>query len=236
MLQNRDFQEGDATVYGSQQSAFCELPSKTGVAAIGRGVEQTSISAGEHLNVATNDPIMASVAGRYASALFDLAKEQNQVAEVEGDLTKFQALYDESADLRQLVLSPVIPADDQARALGAVLSKAGVGALTSNFFNLIAKNRRLFAVGDMVRAFKSFAAQARGEVSAEVASANPLTDAQTDELKAVLKASVGKDVTLVTKVDPSLLGGLVVKIGSRMIDSSLKTKLENMKVAMAGAN
>lgn len=179
---------------------------------------------------------MASVAGRYASALFDLAKDENKIEEVEKDLGMFQALLGESDDLARLVRSPVISSDDQSRALSAVLSKAGAGSLAANFFKLIAKNRRLFAAEDMARAFKALAARHRGEVSAEVASAHALTDEQVGELKAVLKASVGKDVTLSTKVDPSLLGGLVVKIGSRMIDSSLKTKLANMKAAMAGAN
>ncbi len=179
---------------------------------------------------------MASVAGRYASALFDLAKDGNKIEEVEKDLTTFQALYQESDDLARLVRSPVISSDDQGRALAAVLSKAGVGTLTGNFFKLIAKNRRLFAADDMARAFKSLAARDRGEVSAEVSSAHPLTEEQTADLKATLKASVGKDVTLSTKVDPSLLGGLVVKIGSRMIDSSLKTRLANMKAAMVSTN
>lgn len=186
--------------------------------------------------MATDDPIMASVAGRYASALFDLAKDENKIEEVEKDLGTFQALIAESDDLVRVVRSPVIASEDQSRALDAVLAKAGVSGLTANFFKLIAKNRRLFAADDMARAFKALAARHRGEVSAEVASAHALSDEQTAELKSVLKASVGKDVTLSTKVDPSLLGGLVVKIGSRMIDSSLKTKLANMKAAMAGAN
>ncbi len=179
---------------------------------------------------------MASVAGRYASALFDLAKDDNKIEEVEKDLTVFQALHNESEDLVRLVRSPVIASEDQSRAIAAVLSKAGAGQLTSNFFKLIAKNRRLFAAAEMARAFKGLAARHRGEVSAEVTTAHALSDEQLTELKAVLKQSVGKDVTLATKVDPSLLGGLVVKVGSRMVDSSLKTKLATMKAAMAGAN
>lgn len=186
--------------------------------------------------MATDEPIMASVAGRYASALFDLAKDEKKIAEVEKDLTTFQALFNESDDLARLVRSPVIASDDQGRALDAVLAKAGVSGLTSNFFKLIAKNRRLFAAIDMARAFKALASRDRGEVSAEVSSAHALSDEQVAELKATLKASVGKDVTLSTIVDPSLFGGLIVKIGSRMIDSSLKTRLANMKAAMAGAN
>lgn len=177
---------------------------------------------------------MASVAGRYASALFDLASETKQVAEVEKDLGTVQALLDESADLTRMVRSPVIPADEQAKALVAILQKAGVGPLAQNFFKLIAKNRRLFATGDMIKAYRTIAAKARGEVSAEVSSAVALSDQQVAALKEQLKATVGKGVTLSTKVDPSLLGGLIVKLGSRMIDSSLKTKLANMRVALKG--
>lgn len=179
---------------------------------------------------------MASVAGRYASALFDLAKSENKIEQVEDDLKAFQALLSESEDLAWLVRSPVIPADEQSKALAAVLEKSGADALTTNFLRLVAKNRRLFAAGDIVKAYQGLAARARGEVAAEVVSAHPLSDEQTAELKAALKASVGQDVTLSTKVDPGLLGGLIVKIGSRMVDSSLRTKLENMKVAMSGAN
>jgi len=184
--------------------------------------------------VATDQPIVSGVAGRYAAALFDLAVEQNQVSEVEQDLAKFQQLYDESGDLKRLVLSPVIAADDQARALGAVLDKAGIGPLAKNFFNLAARNRRLFAAPDMARAFKALAAKARGEVTAEVATAHPLSEAQATALKAVLKEAVGKDVTLAAKVDPALIGGLIVKVGSRMVDSSLRTKLSNLSVSLKG--
>jgi F-type H+-transporting ATPase subunit delta len=184
--------------------------------------------------VATDEPILAGVAARYAAALFDLAQEQNAVPQVEGDLAKFQQLYDESADLQRLVRSPVIAADEQARALVAVLQKASVGPITLNFFKLAARNRRLFAVPDMVRAYRALAAKSRGEVTAEVTTAHALTDAQAQELKEALKASVGKTVTLASKVDPSLLGGLVVKLGSRMVDSSLKTKLAGLRVSLKG--
>jgi F-type H+-transporting ATPase subunit delta len=186
--------------------------------------------------VATEEPIVSGVAGRYASALFDLAQEQNKVSEVEQDLVKFQQLYDESADLRRLILSPVIAAGDQVRALGSVLDKAGVSELAKNFFSLAARNRRLFAAPGMARAFLALAAKARGEVTAEVTSAYPLTDAQAQALKDELKQTVGKDVTLATKVDPSLIGGLIVKLGSRMVDSSLKTKLSNLSLSLKGGH
>ncbi len=187
------------------------------------------------VDVATDEPLMASVAGRYASALFELAREDGKVAEVEGDLAKFQALCDESADFVQMIRSPVISSDDQEKALASVLAKAGVGMLTVNFFKLLAKNRRLFAASDIVRDFQSLAARARGEVRAEVTAATPLSEAQVANLKAALKSSVGKDVTLVQRVDPVILGGLIVKMGSRMVDSSLKTKLESMKIALKGS-
>ncbi len=186
--------------------------------------------------MATNEPIMASVAGRYASALFDLASEGGQVAQVEKDLDTFQKIYDESEDLRRLVRSPVIPSEDQGKAIAAVLEKSRVGATTLNFFKVIARNRRLFSAPDMVRAYRSLAAKARGEVTAEVISAVALSDAHVVQLKDTLKACVGKDVSLATRVDPSILGGLVVKIGSRMVDNSLKTKLTNLKVTLRGTS
>lgn len=186
--------------------------------------------------MATEEPIVAGVAVRYAAALFDLAKEQNKISEVEQDLVKFQQLYDLSPDLQRLIRSPVIAADDQVRALSSVLDKAGVGGLAKNFIGLVARNRRLFAAPDMVRAFRSLAAKARGEVTAEVVSAHPLTEAQANALKAELKETVGKDVTLAAKVDAALIGGLIVKLGSRMIDSSLRTKLSNLSLSLKGGH
>jgi F-type H+-transporting ATPase subunit delta len=184
--------------------------------------------------VATDGPIEASVAGRYASALFELATELNKTREVESDLVKFQGLYDSSEDLSRMVRSPVISADEQANAVSEILSAAQADPVSINFFKLLAKNRRLFAAPDMIKAFRAIAARSRGEVTAEVSSAIALNDQQVAELKQTLKEKVGKDVTLSQRVDPSLLGGLVVKLGSRMIDSSLKTKLTNMKVALRG--
>ena len=175
------------------------------------------------------------MAGRYANALFELAREQNQLPQVEADIKSFEAMLASSEDLRRLVRSPVFSADDQGRAIAAVLAKAQLSPLTANFFKLIAKNRRLFAAPDMIKAFRSILARHRGELTAEVASAVPLNDAQMQALKAQLKATTGKDVQITTSVDPALLGGLVVKVGSRMIDSSLRTKLSNLKLTMKGA-
>jgi F-type H+-transporting ATPase subunit delta len=178
--------------------------------------------------------MIASMAGRYAAALLDLAKEERQLPRVEADLKSFQAMLDESADLRRLIRSPVIAADDQGKALDAILARAGVSPLTVNFFKLIARNRRLFAVADMMRDFRALLARERGEVSADVASAHPLTPEQLTALKDALRVQIGKDVQVNTRVDPALLGGLLVKVGSKMIDSSLRTKLDNLKVAMKG--
>ena len=182
--------------------------------------------------MAKDETMTASVAGRYASALFDLASEQKSVAAVEADLKRFDGLLSLSEDLRNLVRSPLTSSDDQGRALAAVLAQAGIGGITANFVALVAKNRRLFVIPEMIANFSKLAANARGEIAAEVTSAQPLTDSQTQALRETLRASAGKDVILAAKVDPSLIGGLVVKIGSRMIDSSLKTKLANLSVAL----
>ncbi|MEM9359991.1 MAG: F0F1 ATP synthase subunit delta [Pseudomonadota bacterium] len=183
-------------------------------------------------DVATEDQMMASVPGRYASALFELAQEQSQLQPVENDLNRVQAMLDESPDLMRMVRSPVFSAEDQTKAIDALLSKAGIGGLTLNFMKLIVRNRRLFAVPDMIKAFRTLAAGARGEVEADVASATALNDSQLQALKETLKSSIGKDVQINASVDPSLLGGLVVKVGSRMIDSSLRTKLSTLKLRM----
>jgi F-type H+-transporting ATPase subunit delta len=189
---------------------------------LGRGRNRSSNVPGrKRFYVTTDEPMMASMAGRYAAALFDLAKEERQLSRIEADLKSFQAMLDESADL-------------QAKALAAILAKVGVSPLTANFFKLIARNRRLFAAADMMRDFRALLARDRGEVSADVATAHLLTAEQLNALKDALRVQIGKDVQVNTRVDPALLGGLVVKVGSKMIDSSLRTKLNNLKVAMKG--
>lgn len=185
--------------------------------------------------MATDDINLSSMPGRYAGALFDLANGQGKAADVEKDLTAFQALLDESADLRRLVASPVFTAEDQDRALKALSDKAGLSELTSNFLRVIARNRRLFALPQMISAFKSLAAKSRGEVTAEVTTAQPLSEEQAAQLKETLTASVGKTVMLDARVDPSILGGLIVKVGSRMVDSSLRTKLTAIRMGLKGA-
>ena len=182
--------------------------------------------------MAGDESIVSGVAGRYATALFDLAKEQGALDQVAGDLTSVGKLLTESPDLTRLVRSPVFSAEDQSRAMTAVLDKAGVSGLTQNFVKLIARNRRLFSLDAMIRDFATLYARTKNQVTAEVTSAQPLTDAQRGQLMDSLKASLKADVQLVTKVDASILGGLIVKAGSRMIDSSIKTKLNSLKFAM----
>ena len=184
--------------------------------------------------MSSDDPMMASMAGRYAAALFDLAKEQRQLEQVERDLTTLQGMLDASGDLQRLVRSPVISAEDQERGLAALLEKAGISGLTANFVRLIARNRRLFAVADMLKNFRALLARERGEVSADVTSAHALTSEQMQLLSDTLRTSIGKNVRIHTRVDPGVLGGLIVKVGSKMIDNSLRTKLSNLKVAMKG--
>lgn len=186
--------------------------------------------------MATDQINTASMPGRYASALFDLAKEQDVVAQIETDLTLFGELLDGSEDLRRMVASPVIAAGDQSRALAAVLNATEIKGLTANFLQLIARNRRLFAAPQMIKAFKALAAADRGEITAEVTTAQALSDEQTAALKQTLKDSVGKDVKLDVRIDPAILGGLIVKVGSRMIDSSLRTRLNAMKVSLKAAS
>ena len=175
------------------------------------------------------------MAGRYATALFELALEANAVEAVKADLDRFDALVAESADLNRLVRSPVFSAEEQVQALSVVLDRVGISGLAANFFRLVAANRRLFAVHDMIKAFRALVAQHKGEATAAVTVAEPLKDQHVDALRAALKSVTGKDVDLDIKIDPAILGGLVVKLGSRMVDSSLRTKLNGIKHAMKEA-
>ena len=185
--------------------------------------------------MAAEDPPVSGVSGRYATALFELARDEKSIDAVKADLDKFDAMLNESADLKRLVRSPVFAADAQLRALSAVLDKAGISGVSAKFLKVLTANRRLFAVSDVIRAFRALVAKFKGEASAEVTVAEPLSDKNLDSLKAALKAISGKDVTLNVKVDSSIIGGLVVKLGSRMVDSSLRTKLNSIKHAMKEA-
>ncbi|WP_316195470.1 MULTISPECIES: F0F1 ATP synthase subunit delta [unclassified Bradyrhizobium] len=185
--------------------------------------------------MAAEDPSVSGVSGRYATALFELARDEKSIDAVKADLDKFDALVTESADLKRLVRSPVFAADVQLKALTAVLDKAGISGIAANFLKVLTANRRLFAVADVIRAFSALVTKFKGEASADVTVAEPLSDKNLDALKAALKTVTGKDVALNVKVDPAIIGGLVVKLGSRMIDSSLRTKLNSIKHAMKEA-
>jgi F-type H+-transporting ATPase subunit delta len=176
------------------------------------------------------------MAGRYATALFELALDAKAVDAVKADLDRFDAMVAGSADLQRLVRSPVFGADEQRRALAAVFAKTGIGGLAANFLLLAASNRRLFAVGDMIRGFRKLVAHWKGEVTADVTVAEKLSDAHLDALKGALKSVTGgKAVDLNVRIDPAIIGGLAVKLGSRMVDSSLRTKLNAIKHAMKEA-
>jgi F-type H+-transporting ATPase subunit delta len=185
--------------------------------------------------MAGEDPITSGMAGRYATALFELALEQKAVDAVKADLERFDALVGESEDLTRLVRSPVFGAEEQARALSGVLDKAGIGGLTANFLLLVTRNRRLFAVRQMIRAYKALVARHKGEVTAQVTVAEKLSDAHLAALRDALKAVTKQNVQLDLQVEPTIIGGLIVKLGSRMVDSSLRTKLNAIKHAMKEA-
>jgi F-type H+-transporting ATPase subunit delta len=178
--------------------------------------------------------ITASLQGRYASALFDLASEQGLVTAVEGDLDRLGEALKASPELAALIRDPKVSRDDTARAIDAVAGVLGLAQTTRNFLGVLAANRRLGALPEIVRAFAAIAAAQRGEISAEVTSAHPLSDDQLAQLAARLKAREGKEVKLKATVDPEILGGLVVRIGSRQIDSSIRTRLNTLANAMKG--
>jgi F-type H+-transporting ATPase subunit delta len=174
------------------------------------------------------------LADRYATALFELAEAENALEPVNAELAQLQKLIDGSPDLERLIRSPVISRDDQRRAIDAVLERAGASALIRRFVGVVAHNRRLFALPAIIAAFAKKLTDRRGETTAEVTSAKPLSEKQLAGLTAALKKAVGATVLLSTRVDPSLLGGLVVKVGSRMVDSSLQTKLLRLSFAIKG--
>ena len=174
------------------------------------------------------------LAGRYANAVFELARDQKAVDAVSTDLASLRRAIETSPDLARLVRSPVFSAEDQAKALGAILEKMGAHPLTTKFVLLVAQKRRLFALNQIIAAYEHLVAKSRGETEAEVTAARHLNDEEIAELKSVLKAKLGKEPRLHSRIDPTLLGGLVVKVGSRMIDSSLRTKLDGLRAAMKG--
>lgn len=197
--------------------------------------------AAARLNRSIDEPVSgdlastSGVAGRYASALFELAEEAGSVDAIETDLKALQAAIGASPDFRDFLKSPVYDAADQMSAISALAEKAGYNVMTANFLKLVAQNRRLFALESVISAFSALAAKARGEISAQAISAAALNDEQTKALRHEIERQVGRAVNLETRVDPDLLGGLIVKIGSQMIDASLKTKLNRLKTVMKEA-
>ena len=185
--------------------------------------------------MAGEDAIVSGMAGRYATALFELAREQNAIDRTKVDLDRFEALVTEVADLARLLRSPVFSAEEQTRALSGVLDRAGIDGLAANVLKLLGTNRRLFAALDVARGYRALVAKHKGEVSAEVTVAEQPSEAQLAAIKDALAAVTKKDVQMKVKIEPSIIGGLVVKLGSRMVDSSLRTKLNAIKVAMKEA-
>ena len=177
-------------------------------------------------------PLLSGVALRYASALFELAQEAKSVDAVAGDLDRFGQLIQGSEDLQRLIRNPVFTAEEQSAAIGALLDKTGISGLAGNFIRLVASKRRLFALPDMIRAYRDLVADAKGIVRTQVILAEEPSDKVMNEIKAALRDVAKADVSVDVKIDPSLIGGLIVKMGSRMVDASVRTKLNSIRLAM----
>jgi F-type H+-transporting ATPase subunit delta len=177
----------------------------------------------------------SEVGERYAQALFDLAKDEGQIPAVEADLKAFKGLYAESKDLRTLIGSPVFAAEDKAKGLNAVAERAEFGQLTRKFIGFVAGQRRVAALPSIITSFEALSAAHRGVVAAQVTTAIALTPEQAKGLQSALRQALGKDPEIETRVDPSILGGLKVRVGSRLYDASLKSKLDSLKFALKRA-
>jgi F-type H+-transporting ATPase subunit delta len=177
-------------------------------------------------------PLLSGVAARYASALFELAREAKSVDAVAGDLDRFDGLIQSSEDLQRLIRNPIFTADEQAAAVGALMERAGISGLAGNFIRLVASKRRLFALPDMIRAYRDLVSDAKGIVRAQVTLAEEPSDSVMNEIEAALRDVAQADVALDVKIDPNLIGGLIVKVGSRMVDASVRTKLNSIRLAM----
>jgi F-type H+-transporting ATPase subunit delta len=186
------------------------------------------------MNVGAENAHETGLAGRYATAMFELAQDDKSVEAVAADFAALKAAIHASADLARLVRSPAFSREDQAKALKALLQKMGVSPVTLKFISVLAAKRRLFALEGIIASYDRLVARLHGEVQAEVTSARPLSAAETAELNRVLKSGLSREPRLETRVDPALLGGLVIKLGSRMIDSSLRTTLNGIRAAMKG--
>ncbi|MEL7117421.1 MAG: F0F1 ATP synthase subunit delta [Pseudomonadota bacterium] len=179
-----------------------------------------------------NASISAGIAARYATAIFELAKEEKSLPAIESDVDAIDAALGESEDFRKLISSPVYTRDETQAAITAIAKKMGLSANLTNLLGLMAAKRRLFTLPQVIRGLRDLIAEEKGEVTAEVTAAKALTKAQSEKLAATLKAQVGKDVKVNVAVDESLIGGLIVKVGSKMIDTSVKSKLANLQNAM----
>jgi F-type H+-transporting ATPase subunit delta len=177
---------------------------------------------------------VGNVAQRYAAALYDLADEKGALDIVAADLNSLQAMIDASDDFRRFIKSPVINRTEQSKGIAALAEKAQLSPIARQFLGLVSANRRLFALDQMIRGYNAILADRRGHAAAEVTAAAPLSDSQAMALKDALSKTVGRNVQVVTKVDPSILGGLIVRVGSRMVDSSIKSKLQRLKLALKG--
>ena len=178
--------------------------------------------------------IRASLAGRYASALFDLARDEKQIDAVSRSLDSLKQALVDSREFGQLVASPLVDRDKAGKALASISEQLNLDQITGNFLQVLARNGRKSQLGQVIRLFRRLVAEHRGEIAAEVVSAHPLTDDQIASLKTQLKARAGRDVTIEAQIDPAILGGVIVKLGSHMIDASLKTKLNRLAQAMKG--
>ena len=188
----------------------------------------------EATRVENSGGIKASLQGRYASALYELASDNKAVTAVEADLDTLSEALRTAPDFSALIRNPLVSRGDAAKAMDAVAKLLGLSATTRNFLGVLAANGRLTALPEVIRAFSTIAAAARGEVTAEVTSAHPLDAGQLQQLAEKLKAREGRDIKIKASVDPELLGGLVVRIGSRQIDSSIRTRLKSLAAAMKG--
>lgn len=196
-------------------------------------VSSGSAAAEGHHKLAKEETYVTGMAGRYAKALFDLAKESNATDKIGADLDTFDRMIGESADLRRFLKSPAFSAEEQKNAIVALLNKAGIAGTAANFLKLVAEKRRLFALDDMIRDYRKLNDGEKGLAQAEVTVAEPLKDAHVLALKDALASVAGtSDVNVNIKVDPSIIGGMIVQLGSRMIDSSLKTKLNMIRTRM----
>ena len=182
----------------------------------------------------TSGGIQASLAGRYASALFDLARDEKQIDAVSRSLDSLNQALADSREFDQLVTSPLVDRDEAGKAFAAIAGELKVDPLTANFLGVLARNGRKGELAQVIRLFRRLAAEHRGETTAEVVSAHALSDSQIAALKSQLKARAGRDVIIDAQTDPTILGGLIVKLGSEMIDASLKTKLNRLAQVMKG--